>query len=628
MDTRDQSEFMARIRLVTLLLSDNIDRVTEFGYVAATCGFAAVMLVGVFFRYVLNSSLTWSDEVAMLLFAWATFLAISTAYRHDKHISIEIFVDSLSEPTKARVRILAEGLAAAFLLCLLVSSYQALEFFGRGRSDALQIPRAYFFFPLPMAAVLMLLHWLRRNVENAKAIPLLIKLLIAAAVFWFIYRPFGKIVSLQGSSRVLVLALAFVIPLIIGMPVAFALGLAASIYVAERGTVPFMTGAMQIANGIEIYALLAVPLLVLSGSLMYASGIAERLVDFAQILVGRIKGGLGASNVVASFIFGDISGSSVSDTAAIGSIMIPEMKKRGYRPDFCAALQGASGTLGMTAPLSITLILFATATEGSISRLASATILPAFLVAGTFILVVLLHARRHNYPVHVVDRSLYLSKIFGAVPGLLALVLIVGGILGGAFTPAEVGTVLLFYVLLLAVFLYRRIKPPDFYRCTVNAGHITGMTLFMTATSAFLGFMLTRDSVGTQLVAAISQLTENRYVVLFIVNLVFIVLGMFLEAPAIIFGFMLTFMPLLTHVGVDPVHWGVLFVVNMGLGMLVPPIALNLFISTALAGVAYQETVRAAVPFMVILVVDMVLIALFPQIALLLPHLIFGYPMR
>ena len=217
--------------------------------------------------------------------------------------------------------------------------------------------------------------------------------------------------------------------------------------------------------------------------------------------------------------------------------------------------------------------------------------------------------------------------MLGAVPGLLALVLIVGGILGGAFTPAEVGTILLFYVLLLATLVYRRVKPRDFYECTVKAGHITGMTLFMTATSAFLGFMLTRDSVGTHLVTTIGQLTDNRYVVLFLVNVVFIILGMFLEAPAIIFGFMLTFMPLLTHAGIDPVHWGVLFVVNMGLGMLVPPIALNLFISSALAGATYGETVRAAVPFMLILVADMVIIAIFPQIALYLPHVIFGYPM-
>lgn len=608
-------------------ISDAVDRITEYCYVATTCGFASVMLVGVFFRYVLNDSLVWSDEIAMLLFAWATFLAVTTAYLHDKHISISVFVSAMPEPNRRLLAIIAEGLAGAFLICLLVSSIEALEFFGHGRSDALQLPRAYFFLPIPIGAALMLLHWTRRNLPGAALPELAAKLVVMFGVFLLIYWPFGRLLDLQGGYKGLLITAVFAIPLVIGVPVSFSLGLAASAYVASRGTVPFMTGALQIANGVEIYALLAVPLLVLAGGLMHASGIAERLVDFAQVLVGRVRGGLGASNVVASYLFGDISGSAVSDTAAIGSIMIPEMKKRGYRPDFCAALQGASGTLGMTAPLSITLILYAAATEGSISRLAAATILPALLVAGSFILVVLLHARRHGYPRHEVDRSQYLRRTLAAVPGLFALVLIIGGILGGVFTPAEVGTILLFYVLLLSVLVYRRLTPREFYRCTIAAGHITGMTLFMTATSAFFGFMLTRDAVGGRLVELISTMTDNHYVVLFLMNVVFIVLGMFLEAPAIIFGFMLTFLPLLTHFDIDPVHWGVLFVVNMGLGMIVPPIALNLFVSTALAGVTYGQTVRAAIPFMVIMVVDMVIIALFPKLTLLLPHLIFDYPL-
>jgi tripartite ATP-independent transporter DctM subunit len=610
-----------------VVLSDGVDRVTEFCYVAATCGFAAVMLVGVFFRYVLNNSLTWSDEVATLLFAWATFFAVATAYLHDRHISIMILMDKLSATPRAIAQVLAEGIAGAFLLILLVSSYEAVDLVGRGRSDALEISRIYFFLPVPTAAALMLLHWVRRNFVADGIVSLLSKLLVMFSLFWLISRPFGQLLNLSDGFKTLLLSSAFVVPLILGVPVSFSLGLMASVYAAEQGTVPFMTGALQIADGVEIYALLAVPLLVLSGSLMHISGIAEHLVDFAQILVGRVRGGLGASNVVASFLFGDISGSSVSDTAAIGTIMIPEMKKHGYRADFCAALQGAAGTLGMTAPLSVTLILFATATEGSISRLAAATIFPAILVAISFVVVVLLHARRHNYARHEVNRSIYLARTLRALPGLFALVLIVGGILGGVFTPAEVGAILLFYVLLLAFLLYRRLTPRSFYRCTINAGHITGMTLFMTATSSFLGFMLARDSMGTRLVDVVSQLTENRYVVLFLVNVIFIILGMFLEAPAIIFGFMLSFLPLLAHVHIDPVHWGVLFVINMGLGMLVPPVALNLFISTTIAGVPYGTTVRAAVPFMLILVVDMVVIAVFPQIALFLPHLIFGYPM-
>ncbi|MBI4507290.1 MAG: TRAP transporter large permease subunit [Chloroflexi bacterium] len=623
-----QSGALSVIAGPTVVLSDVLDRLTEVCYVTTTCGFATVMLVGVFFRYALNNSLAWSDEVSLILFIWATLFAATTAYRHDKHVNIDFLVRALPPAWQARAAVLAQSLTGAYIVCLLVSSQQAVAIVARGRTDVLLLPDIVEFVPIPLACVVMLVHWLRRNVVATTWLSLAVKLLLIAGFFWAVYLPLGQVIELGGLPRFLLLFVAFALPLLLGAPVAFALGLAATLYLAVYATVPFGTGAAQVFHGIRIYALLAVPLLVLAGTLMHAAGIAERIVDFAQVLVGRVRGGLGAANVVASFLFGDISGSAVSDTAAIGSLMIPEMKLRGYRADFCAALQGAAGTLGMTAPLSITLILFATAIEASVSRLAAATIVPGFLVAASFMVVTLLHARRHDYPREYVPRSEYLARVLGAVPGLFALVLILGGILGGVFTPAEVGTVLLFYVLMLAFVLYRRVGPRQLYRTIVVAGHISGMTLFMTATSAFLGFMLTTDLVAFLLVDTISQVTTNKYVVLFLANLVFVVLGMVLEAPPIIFGFMPTFMPLLLHVGVDPIHWGVLFVINMGLGMLVPPVALNLFISTAIAGVRYNDAVRAAVPFMLIIVVDMVIIALFPHIPLWLPHVLFGHPIR
>ena len=252
---------------------------------------------------------------------------------------------------------------------------------------------------------------------------------------------------------------------------------------------------MQIYNGLNLLALMAIPLLILAGKLMHEAGIARHMVNFAQVLVGRVRGGLGASNVVASFLFGDISGSNVSDTAAIGALMIPQMKERGYRADFCAALQGTAGTLGTLAPLSITILLYASATNTSVSRLAAATILPAFLLAGSFMLVALVHARRHDYPREYVPREMVLPYIARALPGLFSLVLLAGGILGGVFTPAEVGAVLLVYVLILSLF-YGTAQPKRLYDAVVQANYISGMVLFMASTSSFLGFVLTRDLVS------------------------------------------------------------------------------------------------------------------------------------
>ena len=630
----------APLARVLATVSDTLDKITEAAYVAVTAGFAVIMALGVFFRYVLNNSLVWSDELSLILFGWATFLAVATAYLHNKHFNIDLLIRALAPRWQARAAVLAEGLAGGYILALLVASIQALPVAARARTDALELPLTVPYAAIPVACVIMLVHWARRTTSGGSAGAALLKLAILVVFFALVYLPVGKYVPITGGTRVAVLALALAIPMAVGVPVAFCLGLMATLYVALFGTIRFHTGAMQIFYGIEILALLAVPLLILSGTLMHTSGIARRLVDFAQALVGRIRGGLAASNVVASMIFADISGSAVSDTAAIGGIMIPEMKKRGYDPAFCAALQGAAGTLGLMLPPAITLLLYAVAMNQSVSRLFAASFIPAFVVALSFILVSYIHARRHNYPREAVPAREILPRTLRAAPGVFAAVIVVAGILGGVFTPSEAGVVLLVYVLGLTLLFYRtppratvidaataaapaRLGARMIYRATVEAGYISGMMLFLVATSAFLGFVLAYDEVAFLLAETVAEITQNKYVVLFLLNLVFIVLGMFLEAAPIIFGFLPTFMPLLAQIGVDPILWGVIFVINMGIGMLVPPVAMTLFISSAIAQVPFSRAVRAAVPFILIMVLDLILVVAFPQIALWLPSQIF-----
>jgi tripartite ATP-independent transporter DctM subunit len=606
--------------------SDAVDRGCTFAFVMATVAFAVIMLVGVFFRYVLNDSLAWSDEVGLMVFIWATFLSIASGYLHDKHVNLDFLVRKLSAPWARRATIVAEGLSLGYLLSLTVSGIETLPLAAGMHSDALRWPLTIPFVAIPAACLMMDLHWVRRNVAAGTWSSAGLKLLIGGGFFFIVILPIGQYVTLTGLPRAALLLAALFGPMLIGVPVALSLGFMATFYIGTVGDVPFDVGATQIYNGISILALMAIPLLMLSGKLMHEAGIARYIVDFAQVLVGRLRGGLGAANVVASFLFGDISGSAVSDTAAIGSLMIPQMKQRGYRADFCAALQGTSGTLGMMAPLAITILLYASATNTSVSRLAAATVLPAFLLAGSFMLVALIHARRHNYPREVVPRETVVPRIVRALPGMFALVLVVGGILGGIFTPAEVGSVLVGYVLILS-FFYRKAQPRRLYLAVVEAGYISGMTLFMASTSSFLGFVLARDLVAQHVVNFVTAISTDKLMVIFVVSFVFIILGMILEPPAMIFGFLPSFMPLLAKVGVDVVYWGVLFCTNLGLGCIIPPVALNLFISTQLAGVRYDEAVKATVPFIIIMLIDLAIMAIFPVIPLMLPHLLFDYPL-
>lgn len=616
----------AASRSIVTLLSDASDRVTQILYILVTFSFAAIMLLGVIFRYALDAPIYWSDEVALMCFVWAAFLSIATAYLHDQHIRIDFVLRKLSPRALAAIEPLAAGLAGGYIACLLLSAVDAVAFFSRVRSDALQIPLIVGFSAVPVCSTLMLLHWLRRVCETPPTSRVL-SIAIAVLTFSAIYFQFGHWLKIAGHLQAFLLTVSFFAPLLIGMPVAIAIGLLATTYYSMSQAVSFDLLTSQIFYGIDSVVLMAIPLLILAGGIMHAGGIAERLVEFAQVLVGRLRGGLGASNVLASYIFGDISGSSVSDTAAIGALMIPEMKKRGYQPAFCAALQGAAGTLGMMAPLSITILLYASAMNISVSRLAVATIIPATLVMLSFMAYVLWHGRRHNYPQERVPRNEVNRRILRAIPGLMALVLILGGILGGVFTPAEVGAVLLAYVMILTIVLQRSISWSGLLRIVIEAGFISGMTLFLVGTSSLLGYILALNEMGGILKSAMASVADQRFIVILAATAAFIVLGMFLEAPAIIFGFLPSFIPLLQHAKVDPIHWGVLFVINMGLGMIVPPIAVNLFVSTKLADVSYEKTVVATVPFMIIMFVDLVIVAAFPTIALILPHAIFSYPM-
>jgi len=609
-------------------LDDQVDRVVQYLFVGFIAMFAAVMLLGVFFRYVLNNSLAWSDELALIIFAWGIFLAISSAYLHDQHVHVGIIMDHLPRTWHDVLSVVAEGLSGGYLISLVVAGIQAMSVVSTTHTDAMRWPYSIPYTAIPLSCVIMLLHWIRRNSWQGITPGVLVKVGVALSYFWIVVLPFGQYVQLTGGVRFLVLFLMMFGPMLIGVPVAFALGLMATFYLGMFGDVPFETGAMQVFFGINNVTLIAIPLLIFSGKIMHSAGIAGRIVDFAQVIVGRIRGGLGATDIVASFLFGDISGSAVSDCAAIGTLMIPQMKARGYRADFCAALQGAAGTLGLTAPLAITVLLYSTATSGSVSRLAAATIVPATLLAGSFMVVTLLHARRWRYPAEHVPAKEYLPRTLKALPGIFALVVVLGGIVGGIVTPAEVGTVLLTYVLLLSIFLYHTAKPGQLFQAGVEAGHVAAMTLFMVATSSFLGFVLARDLVSIQLVDFVTAISTNKYMIILLVNVVFIILGMVLEGPAIIYGFLPSFMPLLTRVGVDPIQFGVLLCLNLGIGQIHPPVGLTLFVGTQLAETTTGRAMIAALPFMAIMLVDMVLVAVFPQISLELPHILFGYPIH
>jgi len=352
--------------------------------IAGTCMVAMTLFIpaGVFFRYVLNASLSWSDELATILFGWAICLFIASAYLHDEHVRLDWLVQRTSPVWRARVAIVSEGLGGGYLLSLIVASFAAMPVIRQSHTDALQLPVALHFAAIPVAAILMLIHWIRRNAWGTESVAQVLKLAIAVALLAVVVAPLGQYVAVAPGTRTAILTITLFGAMLLGVPVALSLGTTAALYIALAGDLSIATGALQVFNGINVFVLVAIPLLILSGKLMYATGIAERLVDLAVALIGRIRGGLGASNVLASFLFGDISGSAVSDTAAIGSLMIPEMKRRGYKPKDLIALLSTGAAMADTVPPSIVLIVLGSVVGVSIAGLFNA----GFVIAGVLLI--------------------------------------------------------------------------------------------------------------------------------------------------------------------------------------------------------------------------------------------------
>jgi TRAP-type C4-dicarboxylate transport system permease small subunit len=363
-----------RWRQLTVLVSDRLDQLCCLAYVTAMLTFALILGVGVIFRYVLNNSLAWSDEAALAAFAWVTFLGAASAYLHDRHISVTMLRDWLPAGWRRQAIVVAEGFALAYLLVITTSSIEGLNLVGRTSTDALRMSMTIPYLAIPTAGVIMIVHWIRRVTTSLTSAESAVAIAIALLLFVLLHGDIGPLHEVPPRFKIALLIGLFAAPLLLGVPVAFVLGLVASMYLAFIGGINFNTGALQTFYGINVISYLAIPLLILSGNAMYEIGVARHLADFAQALVGRIRGGLGLADVVASLIFADISGSAVSDTAAIGSVMIPELKRQGYRAEFAAAIQGAAGTLGLMFPPAITLLLYATVLNLSVSQLFAASV--------------------------------------------------------------------------------------------------------------------------------------------------------------------------------------------------------------------------------------------------------------
>ncbi len=423
------------------------------------------------------------------------------------------------------------------------------------------------------------------------------------------------------------LAVLFVFSLA-GMEIAWAIGLAAFVFILlTQLTEPFATSyilfAQQMIVGIDGFILVAIPLFVFAGELMNVSGVTQRIVRMASALVGHIHGGLANVGVVANFIMSGISGSALADAAATGTVLIPSMKERGFPPDFSAAVISSAATVGPIIPPSISFVLLGAIVEVSVGRLFMGGVVPGFIMFVSMFALTWWICRKRSYPVEKKVTPREGVNAFGSgFLALLAPVFVVGSIVGGIATPTEAATVAVFYTLFLGVVVYRTTKLRDIVEAAGRSAIASSVIMLTVATSQIFAWLAVQEKLGVILTEAMLSVSENVYVLLLMANVLMLFLGMFMEILPIMLILAPILFPLFMGMGISDVHLGVVMVLNLMIGMITPPIGLNLFVLSAISGEGVIEIFRQAVPYFVVLVLVLGLITYFPPLTLFLADLV------
>jgi C4-dicarboxylate transporter DctM subunit len=413
--------------------------------------------------------------------------------------------------------------------------------------------------------------------------------------------------------------------LFLGVPIAISLGLSSVLTLLLFAPDSIASLSLKFFETMQGYTLLAIPFFILSGALLTTGGVARRLIVFANACVGHLRGGLAMGSVLACMFFAAISGSSPATVVAIGTIVIGGMIRHGYSKEFAAGVICNAGTLGILIPPSIPMVVFAAATETSIGRLFMAGFLPG-IILGLMLMVAIFFAATY-LKIPRMPRAGWGEMVrtgWNAIWGLLLIVVIMGGIYGGIFTPTEAAAVAVVYALIVAVWVYRDLKIAELPKVFLDAGRVTVMLMFIIANAMLFAHVLTTERIPQAIATAILGANMSPWVFLLVINLILILAGDFMEPSAIILILAPIFLPIAEKLGIDPIHLGIVMVVNMEIGMITPPVGLNLFVTAGITGMSLWEVLRASAPWILILVTFLVLVTYVPWIALVVPNFLYG----
>ena len=413
--------------------------------------------------------------------------------------------------------------------------------------------------------------------------------------------------------------------MLIGVPVAVSLGATTLITSFLFTDMDLMGISSKIFDGLNKYTLMAIPMFILAGSLLSRGSSATRIINFAKSLVGHLPGGLPIAAILASIIFAAVSGSSPATVAAIGSVMYGAIKQAGYNEQFAIGTIATSGTLGILIPPSIVFIVFGVTADQSIGKLFMAGVVPGLMIGAMMMIATYVLAKRSGFkasqPATFKERFIAFKDAFWA---LLIIVIVIGGIYGGIFTPTEAGAFSVMYAFFVSFFIYKDTKYRDLYRIILDSAQTSSMIFFIIANAMLFAHFLTDEQIPHHITQMILEANVGPLMFLLIVNILLLLMGQFMEPSSVVMITVPLLLPIGIALGIDPIHLGVIMVVNMEIGMITPPVGLNLFVASGITGLSLKDVIVASLPMTAILLVGLVMVTYIPAISLWLPRLMYG----
>lgn len=577
-----------------------------------------------FYRYVgthftvSSSGSVWTEEIARFIFIWISYLAIPLAIKKRNNIRVDIIYDRLSPRFQAISWVVVDLCFLALVSIVFwmgLDNLKMLQLYPQS-APGTGIPYMIPYIILPLGFGLMglrLLQDLFKQVRQCGLVDSLIGIMFCVVIALPAYFS-------ESVSAIAILFGYFLLFLVIGVPISISLGLSAAATIYNAGTLPIEYIAQIAFTSIDSFPIMAIPFFIAAGVFMGAGGLSKRLLDLADEILGSLHGGVALAAIATSMFFAAISGSGPATVAAIGSLTIPAMVERGYDKLFAAAVVAAAGAIGVMIPPSNPFVVYGVSAQVSIGKLFMGGIIPGMLTGLALMLYTYIYSKKRGWQGVARNRTIgtFTKAFWNAKWALMVPVIILGGIYGGLMTPTEAAALAAFYGLIVGLFVYRELNLRNIVSCFMDACSTSAIVIILMAMATIFGNIMTIEQVPAIIASAMLSLTENKIMILLMINVLLLIIGTFMEALAAIVILTPILLPIVIKVGVDPVHFGVMMVVNLAIGFITPPVGVNLFVASGIANAKIEQLSRVVMPLLLIMIAILLLITYIPALPLLL----------